>query len=343
MKKYGLILLSFLLMTNVHADYESSMEAIRSGDYLKAIQELTDLVEAENPKALYLMGYIYYNGTGLLKNDQTAYQYFQRAADLDDAGGLSYIGYFYDKGIVVESNPKKAIEYYERAVEYGDNTAMVNLGVMYALGRGVEQNYDKAFELLSKADTNESDIASLYLGHMYNNGQGVIKDQKKAVEYYQKSASAGNLDAHQMLGYLYHFGKGVAKNYDTAIRYYLVPAEQKRPEAQYNLASVYIDRGQKGDRELAHAWLTKAIDLGFEQAGPARDELEKVMSLREITSAKAKVSTLIEAEKKVEPVQESSTMNMVYSDIPTSKTVGTVGQSQSKSTRETVSRKRRRR
>ena len=61
---------------------------------------------------LYLQG-----GLGVARDYDAAFRYFQQAADMGDAGGISNLGFMYAQGYGTEQNNQTAIQLYREAAE----------------------------------------------------------------------------------------------------------------------------------------------------------------------------------------------------------------------------------
>jgi TPR repeat protein len=79
------------------------------------------------------------------------------------------------------------MEYYQKAAEKDNADAYYSIGRLYENGYGVEQNYEKALEYYQKAADHNLCAAFNQIGWYYNNGYGVEKDYEKAMEYYEKA------------------------------------------------------------------------------------------------------------------------------------------------------------
>ena len=84
-------------------------------------------------------------------------------------------------------------------------------------------------------------------------------------------------DAQFNLAVRHATGDGVLKDAAEATRLFRLAAEQGHAEAQYNLGIMYRDgEGVAEDHVLAHMWFNIAATTGLEDAGEARDTLERV-------------------------------------------------------------------
>lgn len=75
---------------------------------------------------------IYLEGSEIVKqNNETAYKYFKKAADLGNPVGQSGLGLMYLYGMGVERNTAKALQYFGQAAEQGWVDGQLQLGNMY--------------------------------------------------------------------------------------------------------------------------------------------------------------------------------------------------------------------
>ena len=72
---------------------------------------------------------------------------------------LFRIGYAYSKGRGVEHNDETAVEWYTKAAEKGDKKAQCNLGYFYEHGRGCEIDLVQAMHWYQKSAAQEYQFA----------------------------------------------------------------------------------------------------------------------------------------------------------------------------------------
>ena len=135
-----------------------------------------------------------------------------------------------------------AIEWYQKAAEQNNADAQYILGVMYDSGYGVEKNYTKAIEWYQKAAEQNLPEAQYHLGVMYYHGHGVEKNYTKAIEWFQKAAEQNLHKAQYNLGLMYRQGKGTEKNYSKAIKWFQKAAKQNDIKAKLNLLFFKLTR-----------------------------------------------------------------------------------------------------
>lgn len=86
------------------------------------------------------------------------------------ADAMNNIGYMYQYGEGVEPDYALAMEWYEKAADLGNAGAMNNIGCMYIRGYGVEQNYVAALAWFEKAVDLGNAGAIKWVEYMYENG-----------------------------------------------------------------------------------------------------------------------------------------------------------------------------
>lgn len=110
---------------------------------------------------------------------------------------------------VIENNEELAFLWYKRGAELGDRMCYNNMGASYEFGVGVEESEEKAFECYFKAAENGGSLELFNVGQCYKTGRGVAKNTKKAWEYHIKSAEKGYPCACAQVAYYYMDGEVV--------------------------------------------------------------------------------------------------------------------------------------
>ena len=116
----------------------------------KNIQKLQKEAQQGNADAQVELGYAYYNGEGVTKDDKQAVIWFRKAAEKGNMLGQANLGYCYQEGIGVAENLEQAAAWYQKAANQGDDVAIENLRKL------VKQLYKskfldaEAFELIGK-------------------------------------------------------------------------------------------------------------------------------------------------------------------------------------------------
>lgn len=95
----------------VQADYARSVEALQNGNYSLAALELSDLLQQGDPKAEYLMGFMYYHGMGVVQDYSKAFELFKDATEKGHIEAQTFLGYLYDEGKGTAVNKKRHLNY----------------------------------------------------------------------------------------------------------------------------------------------------------------------------------------------------------------------------------------
>ena len=230
--------------------------------------------------AQYAIGNAYEFGKlGLEKNEETAFQYYQKAADGGHKDAQCLIGIIYEDGSQEseekwrkEKDGAKALEYYQKAAGGGDAYAQSRLGDAYEDGMlGLEEDGAKALEYYTKAADGGHASAQWRLGYVYEHGEfGLGVDEVAAFEYYKKAADGGDNDAAQYeIGCAYENGELGTRNSDIpwkldceicaakAMEYYHKAADSGHTYAQYILGFHYETGLTKEGQTYANALVKK--------------------------------------------------------------------------------------
>ena len=70
---------------------------------------------------------MYQNGKGVKQNDQTAFKWYQKAAEQENHHAQFKLGQMYDNGQGVKQNYQTAIKWYKKAADQGHKQAQNRL------------------------------------------------------------------------------------------------------------------------------------------------------------------------------------------------------------------------
>jgi hypothetical protein len=199
------------------------------------------------------------------KNYNTAFSYWEDAAELGSEEAMMAIAdcYFYGRGI--EKDLEQAVHWYEKVADNDNTTAMYNIGVCYMQNSDI-CDYDKAIEWITLAAEHGHTTAQYTLGQLYLNGNGTIValNPNKGIEWLSKAADNGNNDAAYVIAtFLNHSGEKVS-----AVEWYKKGAMSGNTDAQHDLGVYYFNGwgGLEQDRETAASWYQRAANNGHEGA-----------------------------------------------------------------------------
>ncbi len=236
-------------------------------DLQKARYLLSQAAGKDVPLAQFNLGMMYYDGTGVEKNNRIAVDYFKAAAKRKLDMAQYNLGLMYTMGICDEDEEdalQEAVEWFSKSAGKNFAPAQFKLAQAYAYGAGVKKNAKTAEELYLKAAGQGHVRAQFNLAYMYDRGAGVKTDYSKAAMFYEKAAKQGHVSAQFNLGGLYEFGVGVEKSYKNAAKWYLEAAKLGHAKAQWSLGEMYAKSCDEGrDYTKAYTWFLVAKKNGY--------------------------------------------------------------------------------
>lgn len=119
--------------------------------------------------------------------------------DNSEAEELINTGDCYEKGLGVEKDLETAFYYYQKAAEMGDPSALNKLGNMYAQGKGCIKDMSKAASCYLSAAEKGNKYAQHNIAFCYWDGVGVQKDRETAIMWMRRSAEQGYEQAQKAL------------------------------------------------------------------------------------------------------------------------------------------------
>ena len=187
----------------------------------KAIDLLKRAARHGSGNAYASMGYLYYEGKYLPKDDKKACENWEKAVELKYYEAASNLAYAYIEGVGCEKDESKGIELYTLAADNGSGFSAYKLYYCYANGTwGVKKDIEVAKKYLFKAAEYGDAWGCYTLGtHYYLGTEYVTKDVGQAFVYIKKAADMGLVDACNSLSYLYKNGIGVDKDPQKAKEY----------------------------------------------------------------------------------------------------------------------------
>lgn len=168
--------------------YYANDGSVEEQDTFKAVQLYRKTLESkEDPVAMCRLGYCFFHGTGVEKNMNEAFQWYRKAADLEETSAMFELGLcLLETG--VDQNKEEAVSWYRKAAGLGDKPAMNDLGRCYANGTGVEQNVNEAVLWYRKAADLRDTTAMKLLWLCYNEETDKKQDADEVEQWYQRVA-----------------------------------------------------------------------------------------------------------------------------------------------------------
>ena len=264
-------------------------------DYVKAFEcFLSSSIDGYAP-AMNWLGYCYEYGKGTKKNLDSAFGWYEKAANANVANAIYHLGRLYYDGKGVQQDYNKAFGLFKKACDLRESLAYEYLADCYCYGQGTKINYEKALQFYLKVKPRgviEYQIGCIYacglstgsdypkaaehfqkgvdfghapsmnsLGVLYYNGEGVQKDYNKAFELFKKASDLGYTTAHGWLADCYFYGQGTKINYEKALQFYL--KVKPRGVIEYQIGCIYACGLSTGsDYPKAAEHFQKGVDFG---------------------------------------------------------------------------------
>lgn len=105
----------------------------------------------QDPKAAYLLGQLFEQGLGIVRNTRRAMYWYVRAAEADVAEAHYALGMMMAYSQELPNNYNEAFRWFQQAAERGHREAKLQLGLMYANGMGIAKDPDQGLMWLAAA------------------------------------------------------------------------------------------------------------------------------------------------------------------------------------------------
>ena len=145
--------------------------------------------------AQYELGARYADGRGVARDNKTAAQWFEKAAEQGLAPAQYRLGSYYEKGIGVDRDYARARKLYQQAAEAGNARAMHNLAVLAAEGNDGKPDYGLASDWFRKAAEFGVRDSQYNLAILYARGLGVGQSMTQSYLWFAVAADQGDTDA----------------------------------------------------------------------------------------------------------------------------------------------------
>ena len=162
--------------------------ALLTFDFDRVYELLHLAAEQDHARAMVVLAFIYLDD---LMDEEEAYSWFLRAAELGNAMGQAEVATSYRLGEGVAQNYERATYWYRHAAEQGIPRAQNNLGARYESGVGVAQCYEQAVFWYRVAAKGGISRSYYNLGRMYMNGTGVDQCDDEAIYWFSRAYASG--------------------------------------------------------------------------------------------------------------------------------------------------------
>ncbi|MDD3130105.1 MAG: tetratricopeptide repeat protein [Candidatus Izemoplasmatales bacterium] len=147
----------------------------------------------DSPEAAYYLGLMYYYGFYVDIDDNLAFSYFKQAWEGLYEEGIYMLGRMYEEGRGIIKNYEQAYKLYQAA--YKSENAKLRLANFYEYGKYVEKNVVEAIKIYNELQKNNNPFAMYKIGAFYLSGEGLKKDLNNAYKWLNKALLAGSIEA----------------------------------------------------------------------------------------------------------------------------------------------------
>jgi uncharacterized protein len=220
------------------------------------LKHFEQLASSGEPYGKCILGYFFYYGIIVERNDAKCVQYFLDSKE--DKYSQFFLKKCYKQGIGVKVNMEESLKYLILAAENDNVNAQNELGYVYmypeAVGyqQYIKENDEKSFYWVNKAIENGSAYALTNMGHFHHKH----KQYEIAFKYYKKAASRNDKAGVAYLGKCYKNGTGVEVNLAKAYKTFQEGVELGDTRSMFEIGDMY-EKGmlhKKVDKEKAFKW-----------------------------------------------------------------------------------------
>lgn len=208
--------------------------------YVESVKYLQKASDQDISIAAYWLAVLYqYGSNGIEQNDDKAFRFYTKAADLGNSSAQNELADIY----IEKENYDKAFYLYKQSSKQNNKDALYSLGCLYSEGKTPYKEKDdvNAFICFKESAELGLSVAKASVGYSYLSGIGTKVNVKKAIRWLKEAAKDGNSLGQANLGYCYMNGVGVEKNYNKAVRLFNKAIKEDEPIAQNNLGLCYMN------------------------------------------------------------------------------------------------------
>ncbi|CAM0137443.1 hypothetical protein VKS41_003195 [Umbelopsis sp. WA50703] len=238
------------------ASQDSKLETV-SDERKNDIEWLKEQVQQGSAEAMYYLAKNYSD----CGDDDSAFEYYEMAAELDNVDSIRELGKCYHRGRGCIRDVPRAVQLYKTAAASKDHLALTLLGQIYE--RGFNNVIPRDPEAASQCYTAAMDYGSvnaIYLAAQMHHTRG---EYEKAIGMYRTAADQGNVMANVMCARYALTGLGgVEKNQEQGFQTLLKIAKADCSEAFNSVAQCY-EMGIGTEKNDAHAleWFLKSASV----------------------------------------------------------------------------------
>lgn len=263
-------------MDNYESLQEKVLSMIQSGDWETAYTLLQDGDAKGDSDSTCILGDMYLHGIGIMSDAERAISLYEKALSMGNAHGAQSLGALFEEGKdEIAANEQKAFYYFSKGAELKFPASMGSLAYAYLWGVGTAEDNDKAFFYGQQA-AKQGDLNGMITTALcYDDGLGTPRDPYAAAHWYReilqvddrpqfmyrlsvcladpfeifniratsdmleesfhwasKAVEAGHIDAHIIIAWFYETGNVVGTDYETSHRFLTLAANAGNETAQ---------------------------------------------------------------------------------------------------------------
>ena len=235
--------------------------------------------DAGNPAAELALAVIHLEGDTVKADPAKGMALLRSAVDKGHAPAIARLGQELETGLRVPGDVPQAVRLLTRASEAGNAHGTYRLAWMHRIGKGVRHDMARCVALLSQAAAGDFAQAQYELAMHCSTGDGVPQDDERAVYWLERAVQHDHGEALIMLAGKYERGRGVPQDLERAVALYRRAADKKMPAAWYHLGVLTAD-GRGLDRDLREAMrlMSLAAKDGVQDAQGQLEDIELAMT-----------------------------------------------------------------
>jgi len=230
-------------------------------NWTSLVELLTNLAEQGNTRSQATLANILFNGTGITKDYESAFQWYLKSAESGDPASQFQIGLMYRDGLGIEKDSKKAVEWLSVSANNNYMKARTELAVMFKKGLGTERDLPESLKWYREA-ANTGDAGSMYQAAiMCRDGIGTEINLKESNIWFNLFSKQGRLRVQNTLGEICRYDTKIADS--VAIDIYEGSAKAGNLAAGFTLAILKKDGTiTTPDAIMAAEWFKKTSEHG---------------------------------------------------------------------------------
>ena len=174
-----------------------------AGQRPRGLKLLKEVAARGNSEAMVRLGdyyETYFSGFGYDPpedaTNQSSYEWYSKAAKLNNTDAMYQLGYIYERGINKQINLDSAYFWYGKSSDLGFSLSSVKMSLFFLEGKHMRIDLDSGMYFVNRAIDQNPGQGYYNLAEIYEKGKGVRLDKRLALKYYIMADSLGDPTAH---------------------------------------------------------------------------------------------------------------------------------------------------